>query len=115
MEGLARIVGAPKSRERKAEEGLKKLVGRDADDAEKQASEAVSRLEAHKVKERKKLGDEVFDGNPADDAVVEVVEAAHEILDEMTHPERAKGTKKIAGTKKSAKAVGTKKSTTKKA
>lgn len=114
VEGLARIVGAPKSRELKAEEGLKKLLGRDADHAERQASDAVSRLKAHKLKERAKLGDEVFDGNPGDDTVEAVVEVSQEILAEMTHPEKAKGTKKKAGTKKTA-AVSTKKSTKKKA
>lgn len=72
VEGLARIVGAPKARELKAEDGLKKILGRDASDAEKAASDAESRLKAHKERERKKLGDDVFDETSDAPAAVEV-------------------------------------------
>lgn len=117
VEGLARIVGAPKSRELKAEEGLKKLLGRDASDAERAASEAVSRLQAHKEKERQKFGDDMF-GGPAAEEVAEQAEDAAAVLDAGAEEGSVKGTKKKAtkkeaGTKK--KAAGTKKSTTKSA
>lgn len=56
VEGLARIVGAKKDRVTRAEEGLKKLLGRDASSAEKDLEEATSKLHALKARERKKLG-----------------------------------------------------------
>lgn len=104
VEGLARMVGAPKSRVAKAEEGLKKLLGRDASSAEAELEQATSKLKALKAKEREKLGleddeplhqDEVNDdGTPSEAAVDEHEEMA------------ARGSKKLAGTKK---AAGTKK------
>lgn len=60
VEGLARIVGAAKSREEKAEEGLKKLLGRDASEAEKAASDAETKLKALKEREKQKFGADVF-------------------------------------------------------
>lgn len=56
VEGLARIVGAPKSRVTKAEDGLRKLLGRDTSSAEKELDEATSKLQALRERERKKLG-----------------------------------------------------------
>ncbi|MGE0527568.1 MAG: DNA topoisomerase VI subunit B [Bdellovibrionales bacterium] len=56
VEGLARIIGAPKTRVSKAEEGLRKLLGRDASSAEAELEAATSKLEALKEKERQKLG-----------------------------------------------------------
>jgi DNA topoisomerase-6 subunit B len=117
VEGLARIVGAPKSREKKAEEGLKKLLGRDASDAEKAASDAVSKLKAHKERERQKLGEEVFGGSVAEEVAEpaeESAEAVEAIADEAgaaaAKGTKKKATKKAAGTKKA-----TKKSTAKSA
>jgi DNA topoisomerase-6 subunit B len=50
VEGLCRITKAPDSRKKKAEEGLMKLLGRDARVAEKELDEAHAVLEAHKEK-----------------------------------------------------------------
>ncbi len=50
VEGLARIVKAPDSRKKKAEEGLRKLLGRDSQAAIKDLEEAESKLKAHKAK-----------------------------------------------------------------
>lgn len=50
VEGLVRISGANESRKKKAEEGLKKLLGRDTKDAEKDLSEAEIKLRALKEK-----------------------------------------------------------------
>ncbi len=109
VEGLARIVGAPKARVTKAEEGLKKLLGRDASSAEAELEQATSKLQALKAKERKKLGiEEESDvvaedggtGTPSEAAVEEHEEAAAEA---STGPAGGrKGTKKSAGTKKAA-------------
>jgi DNA topoisomerase-6 subunit B len=44
VEGLCRIIGAPDSRKKKAEEGLVKLLGRDASSAQKELIEADQKL-----------------------------------------------------------------------
>ena len=65
VQGLARIVGAPKAREKKAEDGLKKILGRDAQSAEKELAEAESSLA--NLKQKQKKGDvngEESDTNP---------------------------------------------------
>ena len=53
IEYLARITGAKESRKKKAEEGLKKLLGRDAKAAEKDLSEAEMKLAALKKQQEK--------------------------------------------------------------
>ncbi len=50
VEGLSRIIKAPESRKRKAEEGLKLLLGRDTDAAEVQLQAAESQLKDLKAK-----------------------------------------------------------------
>lgn len=57
VEGLARIVDAPESRKVKAEAGLKKLLGRDTDDAEEQLAKAEDKLAELKAKQKERLGD----------------------------------------------------------
>lgn len=96
VEGLARIVGAPKGRVERAEEGLKKLLGRDASSAEQELEQAASKLKALKERERRKLGtddDGESDGGggDADTAVPEEIGTSAE---EETPP--ARGTKKSA-------------------
>jgi DNA topoisomerase VI subunit B len=49
VEGLVRISKAPASRKKKAEEGLLKLLGRDANATQKELDEAHAILEAHKA------------------------------------------------------------------
>lgn len=93
VEGLARIVGAPKTRVEKAEEGLRKLLGRDASHAEKDLEEATSKLQMLKAREAKKLG---LEEAPMSEAAVEEHENA--AADEAETP--SKGTKKSAGTRK---------------
>jgi DNA topoisomerase-6 subunit B len=53
IEYLGRITGAKESRKKRAEEGLKKLLGRDAQAAEKDLSDAEVRLAALKEKQAK--------------------------------------------------------------
>lgn len=53
VEGLVRITGAPESRKKRAEEGLKKLLGRDTRDAKALLTDAQSKLAALKERERK--------------------------------------------------------------
>jgi DNA topoisomerase-6 subunit B len=53
VDGLVRISGAKPARKTKAEEGLKKLLGRDARAAEKELSEADVKLQALKERQAK--------------------------------------------------------------
>lgn len=92
VEGLARIIEAPKSRVQKAEEGLKKLLGRDASSAEQELEHAASRLQALKEKERAKLG--LDEDMPSEEAVIEHEEQAANEAEAV-----ARGTKKAADTR----------------
>ncbi|MCM2281442.1 MAG: DNA topoisomerase VI subunit B [Bdellovibrionaceae bacterium] len=68
VEGLVRITGAPESRKKRAEEGLKKLLGRDTRDAEAALSDAQTKLAALKERNRKLgIGDEDGDGGTGED------------------------------------------------
>jgi DNA topoisomerase-6 subunit B len=51
VEGLVRIVGASKERKLRAEDGLRKLLGRDSRDAMKELEEAEGKLAAQKKKD----------------------------------------------------------------
>ncbi len=65
VETLARIAKAPESRKKKAEEGLRKLLGRDSEDAIADLEKAQSRLEEQKAKNDKNKDE------PLEKAVVE--------------------------------------------
>lgn len=54
VEGLARIVNAPEARKKKAEEGLRKLLGRDSEEAIADLEQAESKLLEQKKREKKK-------------------------------------------------------------
>jgi DNA topoisomerase-6 subunit B len=98
VEGLARIVSAPKARVTKAEEGLKKLLGRDASSAEAELEQATSKLEQLKARERRKFGD-TGDGAATDDAASDSdAESVTESGDSA--PAAAKGGKKSSATRK---------------
>lgn len=53
VDGLVRISGAKETRKVKAQEGLKKLLGRDAKDAQKDLSEAEVKLQALRERQEK--------------------------------------------------------------
>lgn len=55
VEKLVSISGANASRKKKAEEGLRKILGRDSDEAVNQLEEAQTKLAAQKQKEAKKM------------------------------------------------------------
>lgn len=57
VEGLVRITGSSAARKAKAEEGLRKLLGRDSKDAKQELEEVESRLKAQKQKEALKRGE----------------------------------------------------------
>ncbi len=56
VEKLINIVGANETRKKKAEEGLRKILGRDSASAASELEEAQSKLALHKMKEAKKAG-----------------------------------------------------------
>ncbi len=56
VEKLADIIGAPESRKKKAEEGLKKLLGRDSKEAIADLEQAEAKLLEQKRREAKKAG-----------------------------------------------------------
>lgn len=56
VEKLAVLVGASKERVKRAEDGLKKILGRDSKDAVAELEEAQTKLELQKQKEAKKMG-----------------------------------------------------------
>lgn len=69
VEKLVLLAGANESRKKKAEEGLKKILGRDSEDAASQLEEAQSKLAEQKKKEAKKLGRELADDEASDEDV----------------------------------------------
>lgn len=56
VDKLVSISGANAARKKKAEEGLRKILGRDSDDATAQLEEAQTKLAAQKLREAKKMG-----------------------------------------------------------
>ncbi|WP_347359731.1 DNA topoisomerase VI subunit B [Bdellovibrio sp.] len=102
VEGLARIIKAPESRKKKAEEGLKKLLGRDSEDAMADLEAAESKLLEQKKRDKKKG---IAHGDEEEFDVI----SSSDLVDEAS--EEPQGTKKTT-TKKT---VTTKKTTGKKA
>jgi len=66
VEKLVFLAGANEARKKKAEEGLKKILGRDSEQAVSQLEEAQTKLALQKKKEAKKLGLE-YDEDPQSD------------------------------------------------
>lgn len=97
VEGLARIVNAPEARKKKAEEGLKKLLGRDSEEAIADLEAAESKLLEQKQREKKK-------GIEHDDIEDDIIRS-EDLVDEASEPQ---------GTKKTTTTTTTKKVTTKK-
>lgn len=56
VETLCRITGATAARKQKAEDGLRKILGRDARSTEKELTKADERLEEAQAKDEKRLG-----------------------------------------------------------
>ena len=114
---LGRITGAKEARKKKAEEGLKKLLGRDARAAEKDLSEAELRLNALRERQAKagllfsassKADDGGGEGDAgAQDGEAEIVEIAVGDDDvKITTQRVAKGTEKSGEGKGTQKASG---------
>ncbi len=69
VEKLVLLAGANDARRKKAEEGLKKILGRDSEAAVNQLEEAQTKLAEQKKKEAKKMGHDFEDETVADDDV----------------------------------------------
>lgn len=80
VDGLCRITSAPDARKKRAEEGLLKLLGRDAKETAQQLQDANQALEAHKVKEKQKSGASLESGED----VIDVHAIAQEKIKETT-------------------------------
>jgi DNA topoisomerase-6 subunit B len=74
VESLVRITKSNESRKKKAEEGLKKLLGRDSETAVAELEEAAAKLTQQKARDAKKLGTE--DENLEATSEAEAVEEA---------------------------------------
>lgn len=101
VEGLASIINAPESRKKKAEEGLRKLLGRDSEEAIADLEAAESKLLEQKKREKKKgisHGDEEeeFDVISSEDLVEEAME---EQGTKKTTTKKTVTTKKTTGKK----------------
>ncbi len=72
VDKLAEIVGASEARKKRAQEGLKKILGRDSKEAISQFEDAVGKLDAQKKKEAKKSGggEEPSEADMMDEVVV---------------------------------------------
>lgn len=102
VETLVRITKSSDSRLKKAEEGLKKLLGRDSKEAIADLEEAESKLAAQKSRQAKKLG--LSDEGDGGEASFNDVDGEEHASDEHDDG-KVKSTKKVA-TKKE---IGTKK------
>lgn len=93
VETLCRLTNASDNRKKKAKEGLEKILGRDSKAAEKDLTEADSRLKElrAKMRERGIMGDDYVRATEADDAG----DAGDDIEDEVEIPAKvAKNSKK---------------------
>ncbi|MEZ4873504.1 MAG: DNA topoisomerase VI subunit B [Bdellovibrionales bacterium] len=106
VEGLARISGASKARKEMAEEGLKKILGRDTKAAEEDLQVAEERLAVHRERQKNLIGE---DGYYSDEVDAEGIDLSD---DEIEVGETQKTTKKAAA-KKSTKKTAAKKATKK--
>jgi len=90
VEKLVLLAGANEARKKKAEEGLKKILGRDSEDAASQLEAAQSKLAEQKKKEAKKLGIEIDEdsGASSDD------EGSDEVVSEKKLKKATKKNKK---------------------
>lgn len=109
VHGLAEITKASKKREQAATDGLKKILGRDTDEAEDKLKEAEGRLKVLKAKQKKTLGIE----EQQQDDFVEDTDGAQ--VRKTTKKAAGKKVKKTAAKKASGKAPAASKKTTKKA
>jgi DNA topoisomerase-6 subunit B len=103
VEGLCRITKAADSRKKKAEEGLLKLLGRDAKATQEELEQAHALLEVQKAKQAATLGDsQVGEKNGLSEEEIQGMGDGAQDGDGKSKGAKGKG-KKAAGTKPAAK------------
>lgn len=100
VECLIRIVGAPESRKKKAEEGLRKLLGRDSEEAMADLEAAETKLAAQNKKQAKLLKEDEY-AEDAEDVEVEGDDEAPRSTVKTTAKTTEKSTTKATSTEKS--------------
>lgn len=104
VEGLAKIIGAGEQRKKRAEEGLKKLLGRDTSAAEDDLAAAEERLKKQREMQRQRLG---FDARQ----LIEESNVNEEVsVNAGDEPEVASTSKKATSKKTASKKTASKKS-----
>lgn len=68
VEGLVRLTKSNDARKKRAEEGLRKLLGRDSKDAHEELAEAESKLAEQHARDKKRRGEHHEEENPAAEA-----------------------------------------------
>ncbi len=96
VESLVRITKSNDARKKRAEEGLRKLLGRDSKDAVAELEEAHAKLAAQKAKDAKKMGDE----EPAPMTEEELARPGEQL--ELIPADKKKAAKLVKGSKKTA-------------
>tara|TARA_B100000749_G_scaffold280887_1_gene279897 strand:+ start:138986 stop:140827 length:1842 start_codon:yes stop_codon:yes gene_type:complete len=110
VDGLCRITGAGKQRKEKAEEGLKKILGRDTKAAEEDLQVAEERLAVHKARQKQMIG---IEGESEETPQTEAdVSTKKKVAKKAAKKKVAK--KKVVKKKTSKKKVATKKAAKKK-
>ncbi len=119
VETLVRITKSPEGRRVKAEEGLRKLLGRDSKEAIADLEEAESKLAKQKSRDAKKFGTDEDGGGDVEVDVIGEEIAEQAAKGTKKQADEKSGTKKQAdvaqGTKKQAEPVSTKKQADEKA
>ncbi len=100
VESLVRLTNSSDSRKKRAEEGLRKLLGRDSEDAMEDLKEAEVRLAKQKSREAKRQGqsDDDAENSPAADIEIEVAEENRAAAAAKKHSTKKLGSKKLAAT-----------------
>lgn len=91
VDGLVRILDAPASRKKKAEEGLMKILGRDSKSIEKELAEAVEGKQALVAKQQAILGTVAEDGTPMAAGPVDEIDVDEIVNDAAEQPAKKKG------------------------
>lgn len=100
VESLVRITSSNEARKKRAEEGLKKLLGRDSEEALAHLEEAQSKLAAQKTRERKKMGITEDEENPHAEEGFELEMDEDSETPVSTKKKASVATKKTTATKK---------------
>src|SRR5690606_38032166 len=104
VESLVTITKSNEARKKKAQDGLRKLLGRDSEEAKADLDEAHAKLAKQKSRDAKKMGlsddEESMSEAPTDEVDVISSEELVKSTQKTTAKKAGAGTKKAAGKKK---------------